>query len=104
MMDIGVSSPQLDTPARGFSFYAEGPLDMRMNPAEGQSAAHWLNAAEEGEIAQVLWMYGEEKHARRIAKAIVSARPVPVPWPTLCRSLEAPSANTRRQKLFKPFV
>ncbi len=76
LMDIGVSSPQLDTPARGFSFYAEGPLDMRMNPAEGQSAAHWLNAAEEGEIAQVLWMYGEEKHARRIAKAIVSARPL----------------------------
>jgi len=76
LMDIGVSSPQLDNPERGFSFYAEGPLDMRMNPAEGQSAADWLNSAEEGDIAQVLWMYGEEKHARRIAKAIVAARPM----------------------------
>ncbi len=76
LMDIGVSSPQLDNPERGFSFSAEGPLDMRMNPAEGQSAADWLNAADEGDIAQVLWMYGEEKHARRIAKAIVAARPM----------------------------
>lgn len=76
LMDTGVSSPQLDNPRRGFSFYAEGPLDMRMNPAEGQSAADWLNIAAEDHIAQVLWMYGEEKQARRIAKAIVAARPM----------------------------
>jgi 16S rRNA (cytosine1402-N4)-methyltransferase len=76
LMDIGVSSPQLDNAERGFSFAADGPLDMRMNPTEGQSAADWLNSAEEADIAQVLWMYGEEKNARRIAKAIAAARPM----------------------------
>ena len=76
LMDVGVSSPQLDRPERGFSFAAQGPLDMRMNPDEGLSAAEWLNQADEAEIAQVLWMYGEERQSRRIARAIVAARPL----------------------------
>ena len=76
LMDLGVSSPQLDNPARGFSFRLEGPLDMRMNPQVGQSAATWLNQAEADEIAQVLREYGEERFSRRIAHAIVNARQV----------------------------
>ena len=76
LMDVGVSSPQLDRPERGFSYAAQGPLDMRMNPEEGASAAEWLNQADEAEIAQVLWMYGEERQSRRIARAIVAARPL----------------------------
>ena len=76
LMDLGVSSPQLDAPERGFSFRARGPLDMRMNPQQGESAADWLNRAEEADIAQVLKVYGDERFARRIAKAIVAARPL----------------------------
>lgn len=76
LLDIGVSSPQLDLPTRGFSFSADGPLDMRMNPAEGLSAAEWLNAAAEEDIAKVLWIHGEERQSRRIARAIVAARPL----------------------------
>jgi 16S rRNA (cytosine1402-N4)-methyltransferase len=74
LMDLGVSSPQLDDPARGFSFSSDGPLDMRMSPDEGISAADWLARAEEREISQVLFRYGEERQARRIAHAIVEAR------------------------------
>jgi 16S rRNA (cytosine1402-N4)-methyltransferase len=74
LLDLGVSSPQLDEAARGFSFQHNGPLDMRMNPAAGQSAAEWLAQAEEAEIARVLWEYGEERHSRRIAKKIVAER------------------------------
>jgi len=74
LFDLGVSSPQLDDPARGFSFRAEGPLDMRMDPERGESAAGWLARAGEGEIARVLKRYGEERYARRIARAIVAAR------------------------------
>ena len=74
LMDLGVSSPQLDDPARGFSFSSDGPLDMRMSPDEGISAADWLARAEEREISQVLFRYGEERQARRIARAIVEAR------------------------------
>lgn len=76
LMDIGVSSPQLDHAHRGFSFGADGPLDMRMNPDEGMSAAEWLNTADEVDIAKVLWMYGEERQSRRIARSIVGARPL----------------------------
>jgi 16S rRNA (cytosine1402-N4)-methyltransferase len=76
MMDLGVSSPQLDDPARGFSFRFDGPLDMRMDTSRRPSAAEWLDAAGETEIAQVLREYGEERHARRIAAAIVAARPI----------------------------
>lgn len=74
LLDLGVSSPQLDDASRGFSFMREGALDMRMNPAEGLSVAQWLQKAEEKEIADVLWRYGEEKKSRRIAKGIVQKR------------------------------
>jgi 16S rRNA (cytosine1402-N4)-methyltransferase len=75
LLDLGVSSPQLDDPGRGFSFSRPGPLDMRMNPASVQpGAADWLAQAREEEIARVLWELGEERFARRIARAIVAAR------------------------------
>lgn len=74
LLDLGVSSPQLDDPERGFSFLREGPLDMRINRTQGRAADQWLNVAPEAEIAQVLKRYGEERFARRIAKAIVAAR------------------------------
>lgn len=74
LLDLGVSSPQLDDAARGFSFIKDGPLDMRMNTQRGQSAAEWLQHAAEGEIARVLYEYGEEKHSRRMARAIVRER------------------------------
>jgi 16S rRNA (cytosine1402-N4)-methyltransferase len=74
LMDLGVSSPQLDEAARGFSFMQDGPLDMRMDNEAGQSAAQWLAKAGEREIADVLHGLGEERYARRIARAIVAAR------------------------------
>ncbi len=74
LLDLGVSSPQLDDAQRGFSFLREGPLDMRMNPHSGQSASDWLAGATEKEIADVLWKYGEERHSRRIARKLVRAR------------------------------
>jgi 16S rRNA (cytosine1402-N4)-methyltransferase len=73
LLDLGVSSPQLDQPERGFSFLQDGPLDMRMDPTSGQSAAKWLEGIEVKELARVLKEYGEERHAMRIAKAIVQA-------------------------------
>ena len=76
LLDIGVSSPQLDDPGRGFSFQHDGPLDMRMDPEHGQSAADWLNSADESQISRVLHELGEERFARRIAAAIVAARPL----------------------------
>jgi 16S rRNA (cytosine1402-N4)-methyltransferase len=76
MMDLGTSSPQLDDPQRGFSFRYDAPLDMRMDNSGGATAADWLNTAAEAEIARVLREYGEERYARRIAAAIVAARPV----------------------------
>lgn len=74
LLDLGVSSPQLDDPRRGFSFQQDGPLDMRMDPSRGRSAADWLATAAEDEIAAVLRDYGEERFARRIARAIVQTR------------------------------
>ena len=74
LLDLGVSSPQIDQAERGFSFMNEGPLDMRMNPNAGESAAQWLARSNEREITEVLWEYGEEKASRRIARAIVAAR------------------------------
>ncbi|NOZ37251.1 MAG: 16S rRNA (cytosine(1402)-N(4))-methyltransferase RsmH [Gammaproteobacteria bacterium] len=73
LLDLGVSSPQLDDAERGFSFQKEGPLDMRMNPQQGQSAAEWLARAREQDIVKVLKEYGEERFAKRIARAIVQA-------------------------------
>lgn len=74
LFDLGVSSPQLDEAARGFSFSKDGPLDMRMDPERGQSAAQWLAHAGEAEIADVLYLHGEERQSRRIARAIVARR------------------------------
>ena len=74
LLDLGVSSPQLDDPERGFSFRHDGDLDMRMDPSTGQSAAEWLAHAEEYDIRRVLRDYGEEKFAKRIAYAIVNTR------------------------------
>ena len=76
LFDLGVSSPQLDDPARGFSFQADGPLDMRMDPARGESAADWLARASVDEIRDVIREFGEERHAGRIARAIVAERGV----------------------------
>jgi 16S rRNA (cytosine1402-N4)-methyltransferase len=74
LLDLGVSSPQIDNPARGFSFRADGPLDMRMDPTRGQSVAQWLATAEQGQIAEVIRDYGEERFAVPIAKALVARR------------------------------
>ncbi|SDU22353.1 16S rRNA (cytosine(1402)-N(4))-methyltransferase RsmH [Halopseudomonas salegens] len=74
LLDLGVSSPQLDDPERGFSFMQDGPLDMRMDPGSGQSAAEWINTAAEEDIANVMYEYGEERFSRRMAKAIVARR------------------------------
>jgi len=74
LFDLGVSSPQLDVAERGFSFGKDGPLDMRMDPDSGESAAQWLARADDSEIADVLWTYGEERQSRRIARAIVARR------------------------------
>ncbi len=74
LLDLGVSSPQLDDASRGFSFMRDGSLDMRMNPEQGLSAQQWLSQADEQEISGVLWRYGEEKFSRQIARAIVARR------------------------------
>ncbi|WP_028304902.1 16S rRNA (cytosine(1402)-N(4))-methyltransferase RsmH [Oceanospirillum maris] len=74
LLDLGVSSPQLDDPERGFSFMNDGPLDMRMNPDAGQSAADWVNSAPEAELVRVMKDYGEERFARRMARAIIAER------------------------------
>ena len=74
LLDLGVSSPQLDDPDRGFSFMGDGPLDMRMNPLQGVSAKEWLAEAPERELTRVFWEFGEERYARRIARSIVMTR------------------------------
>ena len=74
LLDLGVSSPQIDDASRGFSFQHDGPLDMRMNPDEGESAAQWLARASAEEIADVLYHYGEERFSRRMARAVVEYR------------------------------
>ncbi len=74
LLDLGVSSPQLDDAKRGFSFMADGPLDMRMDPGSGRSVAEFLSDADEETIAGVLWNYGDERRSRRIARAIGAAR------------------------------
>jgi 16S rRNA (cytosine1402-N4)-methyltransferase len=74
LLDLGVSSPQLDVAARGFSFRFDGPLDMRMDPSRGMTAAEWLAQASEQEIGEVIRRHGEERFAKQIARAIVAAR------------------------------
>jgi 16S rRNA (cytosine1402-N4)-methyltransferase len=96
LFDLGVSSPQLEDAARGFSFRADGPLDMRMDPGVGESAAEWLNRADESEIARVVHEYGEERFARRIARAIVQARAEqPVTTTAQLREIAARAVPTR---------
>jgi 16S rRNA (cytosine1402-N4)-methyltransferase len=79
LADLGVSSPQLDRSERGFSFRAEGPIDMRMNPEAGESAAELLDRLEEGELADLLFQFGEERLSRRIARRLVAEREAK-PW------------------------
>ena len=80
LLDLGVSSPQLDDAERGFSFMRDGPLDMRMDTTQGISAAQWINSASETEIADVLYHYGEERHSRRMARRVVAERALsPIP-------------------------
>lgn len=74
LLDLGISSPQIDDPSRGFSFRGDGPLDMRMDTTRGQSAAEWLAVAEQKDIARVIKEYGEERFALQIAKAIIARR------------------------------
>lgn len=76
LFDLGVSSLQLDQPERGFSFQADGPLDMRMDPGGAVTADDLVNRLPERELARILWEYGEERHARRIAREVVRARPI----------------------------
>ena len=81
LLDLGVSSPQLDDASRGFSFSKDGPLDMRMNPLAGESAAEWIAQVGERDLADVLWKFGDERNSRRIARRIVEAR-VETPFTT----------------------
>lgn len=74
LFDLGVSSPQLDNAERGFSFLRDGPLDMRMDPTVGVSAEQWINSADEAEIADVLYQFGEERHSRRMARRVILER------------------------------
>jgi len=100
LFDLGVSSPQLDDAERGFSFMRAGPLDMRMNPQVGESAAQWLAQAAEAEIADVLWRLGEERNSRRIAKRIVAARQVePIVTTVQLAELVAAAHVGPRQKI-----
>ena len=76
VLDLGVSSMQIDTPERGFSFQSDGPLDMRFDPAQSLNAGALVNGLPERELADLLWRYGEEGHSHRLARAIVQARPL----------------------------
>ncbi|MBA2491483.1 MAG: 16S rRNA (cytosine(1402)-N(4))-methyltransferase RsmH [Gammaproteobacteria bacterium] len=98
LLDLGVSSPQLNDPERGFSFSKSGPLDMRMDATGGLTAARWLAQAGEAEIAEVLKVYGEERFARRIARAIVDARRVtPIETTTQLADLIVAASPTRER-------
>ena len=97
LMDLGVSSPQIDNPVRGFSFRFEGPLDMRMDTTRGESVAQWLETAETNQIAEVISEYGEERFAGPIAKAIVARRQErgPISTTTELAQLVADTVKTR---------
>ena len=100
LLDLGVSSPQLDDAERGFSFMRDGPLDMRMDPTRGLSAAEWLLQAEENDIAFVLKTYGEERFARRIARAVVERNRLQ-PMPRTKELAEVIAAATPIKDKFK---
>jgi 16S rRNA (cytosine1402-N4)-methyltransferase len=97
LFDLGISSPQVDNPARGFSFRQDGPLDMRMDTTRGQSVAQWLESAEVNEITEVIREYGEERFAGSIAKAIVARRQTRGPLVTTAElaQLVADTVKTR---------
>ncbi len=97
LMDLGVSSPQIDNPVRGFSFRFNGPLDMRMDTTRGESVAQWLETAETNQIAEVIREYGEERFAGSIAKAIVARRQErgPISTTTELAQLVADTVKTR---------
>jgi 16S rRNA (cytosine1402-N4)-methyltransferase len=97
LMDLGVSSPQIDNPARGFSFRFEGPLDMRMDTTRGESVAQWLATAEVNQITEVIREYGEERFAGAIAKAIIARRQErgPISTTTELAQLVADTVKTR---------
>jgi 16S rRNA (cytosine1402-N4)-methyltransferase len=95
LADLGVSSLQLQNPERGFSFQAEGPLDMRMNPMSGDTAEQVVNHIDERELADVIYEFGEERRSRRIARAIVRSRPIR----TTTQLVEVVSAAARSMKL-----
>ena len=99
LLDLGVSSDQLEAPERGFSFTKDGPLDMRMNPTEGISAAEWLAGVDEDELAKVLRQYGEEPRARQIARAVVAARTeMPIETTAQLAALVERGASWRRRR------
>jgi len=96
LFDLGVSSPQIDDPARGFSVRADGPLDMRMDPTQGQSAAEWLAAASEAQLREVIGGYGEERFAKQVAAAIaVARRDAPIRTTRQLADLVAAAVRTR---------
>jgi 16S rRNA (cytosine1402-N4)-methyltransferase len=99
LFDLGISSPQIDEPSRGFSFRFDAPLDMRMDNSKGETAADWLARASEKEIGEVIWTYGEERFARAIAKAIVARRDAAQPIATTFElsKLVAEQVKTREQ-------
>jgi len=98
LFDLGVSSPQLDTPERGFSFRHEAPLDMRMDTSRGMSAADWLGVVAEDELARVVRDYGEERFAKSVAKAIVAARALqPVKTTRQLAQIVAGAVRTRER-------
>ncbi|MBQ7455715.1 MAG: 16S rRNA (cytosine(1402)-N(4))-methyltransferase RsmH, partial [Clostridia bacterium] len=97
LLDLGVSSYQLDTPQRGFSYHEDAPLDMRMDQTRGLTAAEWLNAAPEKEIAAILYDYGDEKWGARIAKMIVERRPLATTFDLVaCVDAAIPKAVRRK--------
>jgi 16S rRNA (cytosine1402-N4)-methyltransferase len=102
LMDLGVSSMQLDTGERGFSFGQEGPLDMRMDPTSGgPTAAEIVNTWDEGELRKLFFEYGEEPRSRRIARAIVAARPLSTTW-ELARAVEQAVGGARGRTQIHP--
>lgn len=96
IMDLGISSAQLDRPERGFSFRADGPLDMRMDRRQARTAAAWLNEVGVDDLTRVIREYGEERHARRISRAIVAARPISTTG-QLARIIVAAGPEPRRR-------
>ena len=98
LLDLGISSPQIDEAERGFSFLQEGPLDMRMNIEQGMTAAEWINTAKENEIADVLYQFGEERFSRRMSRAIVAERQVEPILTTLRLANIIKAANPRWEK------